>query len=159
MVGEVEEGSERFSGVDGVEEDAFSLGEGDLGLGSKGGGDAVARANIVEGKVDLIGTERRCTELVGVGLGEIEEVVEDFGFGVGGDSEDLGFGSGEGVGQPDVGAATAGGGDDQIEFFGEFSGGEDKCVVGGGGTAAEGDTKNGFAGGVKVGLDLVGVVF
>lgn len=47
MVGEVEEGSEGFGGINRVEKDPLSLSEGELGLGAVRGWDSVAGADEV----------------------------------------------------------------------------------------------------------------
>lgn len=47
MVGEVEEGSEGFGGINRVEKDALSLSEGELGLGAVRGWDSIAGADEV----------------------------------------------------------------------------------------------------------------
>lgn len=96
---------------------------------------------------------------MGVGFGQGDEIVEEFGIRVGRYAEDCGIGSGERMGESHVGAAATGGGDDEIEWLGEFLGGEDECVNRRGGATADGDAENGFTLGFKVALDLVGMGF
>ncbi len=96
---------------------------------------------------------------MGVGFGQRDEIVEEFGIRIGGNTEDFGIGSSESVSESHVGTATAGSGDDEIERLGEFLGGEDECVNGCWGAPADGDPEDGFALGFKIALDLVGVGF
>lgn len=96
---------------------------------------------------------------MGVGLGQRDEVVEEFGIRVGGYAEDFGIGSGESVGEPHVGAAATGSSDDEVEWLGEFLGCKDEGVNGCGGASSDRDAEDGFALGFEIALDLVGAGF
>lgn len=96
---------------------------------------------------------------MGVGFGQGDEIVEEFGIRVGGYAEDFGISSGERMGETHVGAAATGSSDDEIEWLSEFLGSKDEGVNGCGGATANGDAENSFTLGLKVSLDLVGVGF